>query len=763
MASYSSVYSQDRPELSRGSGAERKCSCPSPGHEDRKPSCSVNVNTGKWCCHGCGESGHVVEWLRLTRGVSGPEALQEARRLGFLVTPESPHRQRPGVKESLQSRRNGHRLPQQSNPIEQAPPCVLPDQYAACYRYRTPDGTEYARVYRDPANRPGRKADPYTLRTSGPHAGTWAHRAPQDRWPYRIETLSTGASVVIVEGEKCADALAALAEGPDVLTWMGGSSAVLRTNWNGLAGREVTLWPDADEPGKKCMARLADELSRIGAKSVQAINPEQARPTGWDVADAITTDGWGWEELERYLGRAEEVIEEETRRLKRVALAVLVRADGIQSQPVEWVWEPYIPSGAVTLMAGAPGCGKSFLSTALAASLSRGVTPFYRHATESIRTAILSLEDDPAKTIVPRLKSCEADLREIVIFDPYHPEADPLGTLSVGEGTEGELLRVLTAGVETHGFQLVVIDTLTAFTPAKVDGHAAVSVRQMMKPLARFASDCGVGVLVVTHTRKSTSDRSTHGVQATILGSVDYVASSRSALVVQKDPKAEKETAGIVTHAKCNFGPLGPSLSFSIGVGGWKWGEEREETAEEIEAANIARSEHARRKDREERQQARRAETRARIEKEIRTYLEVNEEEEISTRELRENIEGKNDIISSVLNELAGQGRLRRRKEGKQKVLWSLAGDDEELLQTGSLIETGSLTEEKKGTGLNSINTNVYPVKNKPVPTSLPIHAREGTGLCVSTGEELEKEIGKAPPEPGHEAVPKRFRGAMTW
>ena len=307
MASYSSVYAQDRPELIRGSGAERKCSCPSPGHEDRKPSCSVNVDTGKWCCHGCGESGHVVEWLRLTRGLSGPEALQEARQLGFLVTATGPHRHRPGVKESLQSRRNGHRLSQQSNPIEQAPPCVLPDQYAACYRYRAPDGTEYARVYRDPANRPGRKADPYTLRTSGPHAGTWAHRAPQDRWPYRIETLSTGASVVIVEGEKCADALAALAEGPDVLTWMGGSSAVLRTNWNGLAGREVTLWPDDDEPGKKCMARLADELGRIGAKSVQAINPEQARPTGWDVADAITTDGWGWEELERYLGRAEEV------------------------------------------------------------------------------------------------------------------------------------------------------------------------------------------------------------------------------------------------------------------------------------------------------------------------------------------------------------------------------------------------------------------------------------------------------------------------
>ena len=30
-------------------------------------------------------------------------------------------------------------------------------------------------------------------------------------------------------------------------------------------GREVTLWPDADEPGGQSMARLAGELDRIGA------------------------------------------------------------------------------------------------------------------------------------------------------------------------------------------------------------------------------------------------------------------------------------------------------------------------------------------------------------------------------------------------------------------------------------------------------------------------------------------------------------------
>ena len=675
MASYLSLYSQDRPELRRGSAAERRCSCPSPEHQDRKPSCSVNVDTGKWCCHGCGETGHVVEWLRLTRGISGPEALAQARQLGLLTAPGNGRGRRPWGQNNLQSGRNGHPVAGQLSPIQMAPIAALPRQFAACYRYRTPAGDEYARIYRYPANRAERKTDPYTLCASGPHAGTWVNRAPKKRWPYRVETLSAETPVVIVEGEKCADALAGLAERVDVLSWMGGSNAVLRTNWNDLVGREVTLWPDADRPGTSCMESLAGYLDRIGAASVQVIEPEENRPAGWDVADAIA-GGWGWEEIKRYVGQAEEAGEGERRRLQQVAQKVLMRADGIEPQPVEWVWEPYLPRGAVTLVAGAPGCGKSFLSTVVAASLSRGQTPFYGRPVERIKTAILSLEDDPSRTIVPRLKSCEAGLREIVIFDFYHPESESLGVLSAADRTGGELLPVLRAGVEAYGFRLVIIDTLTAFTPARVDGHAAVSVRQMMNPLARFATDCRVAVLVITHTRKNTGASSTHGVQATILGSVDYVASCRSALVVQRDPKAEGKGTGIVTHAKCNFGPLGPSLSFSIGAQGWEWGEEREESAEEIEAANIARRERNKTKDREERCQAKRAEARVRIQEEIRSYLKANEGEEISTRELRENIEGKNATVASVLNEMAGDGRLRRGKKGQQKVLWSLAGEE---------------------------------------------------------------------------------------
>ena len=655
---------------------------------------------------------------------------------------------------------NGQRPYRQPCSVDNAPLAALPSRCAACYRYRTPDGTEYARVYRYPENRAGRKADPYTLRTDGKHAGTWTHRAPQHRWPYRVETLTDATPVVIVEGEKCADALAGLAEGFGVLSWLGGSGAVLRTDWDALAGREVILWPDADDPGREAMARLAGELDRIGTAKVRMIDPEEDRPNGWDVADAIEKDGWGWKETQWYLLQAEQVDQQECRRLRRVAEQVLVSAGEIEPGRIDWLWEPYLPTGALTLMAGAPGCGKSFLSTALAASLSQGLTPFHRTRTEKIRTAILSLEDDPARTIVPRLKASGADLGEIVIFDQHHREADLVETLAMRDGTEGDLLRVLREGVKLRGIRLVIIDTLTAFTPASVDGHEAVAVRQMMKPLARFASECGVGVLVICHARKRSSHDSTHGVQATVLGSVDYVAACRSALLVQKDPKADEGTAGIMTHAKCNFGPLGPSLSFSIGGDGWRWGKERQESADEIEEALLARREHRRIKDREERIKARKAETRAHIEGRIRTYMEQYPGEEFSTRELRENIEVKNDTIAGVLHKMMEEKQLRRRRKGKQKVLWRLAeevnqertNDEDKRPKTGPRFETGPQKSNPPGIGLVDRKEKTWPVENKPVPLPPPIYARAGTGFGdrFSTGakRERKKGSGKGPPNP---------------
>ena len=163
----------------------------------------------------------------------------------------------------------------ESNPV----PVNLPAESEAVYSYRDPDRKEYARVYRCP----DRKADPYRL-----DGEAWVHRAPEKRWPYRAETLNDdGRKVLIVEGEKCAEAAAGKLKDWDVLSWMGGTGAVHKTDWQCLEDRHVILWPDADDPGRKAMTNLTGTASKAKAAAVQIVKPEPERKDGWDVANAI--------------------------------------------------------------------------------------------------------------------------------------------------------------------------------------------------------------------------------------------------------------------------------------------------------------------------------------------------------------------------------------------------------------------------------------------------------------------------------------------
>jgi putative DNA primase/helicase len=70
------------------------------------------------------------------------------------------------------------------------------------------------------------------------------------------------ARVLLVEGElKCEATRHVLAEkGFQVVTWCGGSSAVDRTDWAPLAGRDVTVWPDFDAPGLKAARSIRCRL-----------------------------------------------------------------------------------------------------------------------------------------------------------------------------------------------------------------------------------------------------------------------------------------------------------------------------------------------------------------------------------------------------------------------------------------------------------------------------------------------------------------------
>ncbi len=111
--------------------------------------------------------------------------------------------------------------------------------------------------------------------------------APPDPRPlYNQPGMSSAAQVVLVEGEKCAQAL--IDAGIVATTAMHGANApVDKTDWSPLSAKAVLIWPDRDKPGWDYAARAAQAILSAGAKSCHILYPPEEAAEGWDVADAI--------------------------------------------------------------------------------------------------------------------------------------------------------------------------------------------------------------------------------------------------------------------------------------------------------------------------------------------------------------------------------------------------------------------------------------------------------------------------------------------
>jgi hypothetical protein len=132
----------------------------------------------------------------------------------------------------------------------------------------------------------------------------WQFKAVPGLQPlYRLADLAADPSldVVIVEGEKCADAAQEVFPSSVVVTSPGGAASAAHADWSLLAGRDVLIWPDLDEAGQAYAEKVAEILSAF-ANSVQVVDVAALASTdqqggarepkkGWDVVDALD-EGW---------------------------------------------------------------------------------------------------------------------------------------------------------------------------------------------------------------------------------------------------------------------------------------------------------------------------------------------------------------------------------------------------------------------------------------------------------------------------------------
>lgn len=361
---------------------------------------------------------------------------------------------------------------------------------SAVYRYTDANGTLVAEIERYDWDKDGERKK--TFRPWDVARRKYTH--PETRPLYNLPNIIRAPEIVIVEGEKSADAL--IAQNIDATTAMGGSNAPLeKTDWTPLRGRKVIIWPDNDDTGKAYAERLKTHLEANGALAVSILSIPASKPQKWDAADAQGED----------LGALIRAMRADTATpyVRQSQFFPATEFDGIIPPPRQWHVEGLIPANQVTMLGGDGGVGKSLLALQLAIGTATG-KQWIGHHPKAGRAIYLSAEDDKDELHrrVADIAATEgtgmADLGDLILRSLAGEDA----LLAVADSRQGTLqttplLSELDQAIGDHGASLLVLDTLADFHSGEENNRAVA--RQFIGILRGLALRHECTVLLLAH------------------------------------------------------------------------------------------------------------------------------------------------------------------------------------------------------------------------------------------------------------------------
>jgi hypothetical protein len=231
----------------------------------------------------------------------------------------------------------------------------------------------------------------------------------------------------------------------------------------------------------------------------------------------------------------------------------LVPASTVKIRPVRWAWEGRMPAGALTLIPGREGIGKSLLLVWLTAQLTRGTLPGVHHGTP--RPVIYAAtEDSWSYTIAPRLIAAGADLDMVYRVEVVEEDAAvlpltlPRDCARLGEAIKRERVAMLA------------LDPLMSVIAPNLDTHRDRELRVALEPLVAVADATGCAVAGLAHFNKSVSVDALN----LITGSRAFSAVTRAVVAVARDPEAEDGSC-VLSQEKNNLGRVDlPSLRYDV-------------------------------------------------------------------------------------------------------------------------------------------------------------------------------------------------------
>lgn len=247
----------------------------------------------------------------------------------------------------------------------------------------------------------------------------------------------------------------------------------------------------------------------------------------------------------------------------------------VEPEDIKWRWRNRLAQGKITLLAGDPGAGKTYLALAITAAQTRGwALPGETTAHEPAHVVYLSREDDVGDTLRPRLDNLGADVSRVHVLAGATDGA-PVSLADVD---------VIADALQTTAAALVVIDPIQSWLGSRIDAHRANETRPVLDALGAVCARYRCAVLVIAHIPKARQGRPVTAA----LGSIDFAAAARVMLVAGANPK--DASCSVLAGVKNNIGPLPPSLGYLVdpATGGFSWLGAMDVTAADVLGANAA-------------------------------------------------------------------------------------------------------------------------------------------------------------------------------
>ncbi len=372
---------------------------------------------------------------------------------------------------------------------------------------------------------------------------------------YISDELPQTGFIFIVEGEKCVDELRNI--GLAAVTSAHGAQAAGKSDWGPLAGREVVILPDNDDGGRQYAQDVAAILTNLTpACRVRIVELPGLEEKG-DICDWIDPDGpMGCRTAEEIKEAITSIAEQAKLWTPKEAVStgyepIITCLADVEPVEVEWLWPQRIALGKLTVVAGDPGLGKSFITLDMAARVSTGQgfpdCPDVPGVVGDV--VLLSAEDGLADTIRPRLDAAKADVTRITAIEGIHRIDPDSGCESLEAfNLTDDLSRLEQAMTQSDNCRLVIIDPISAYLGGK-DSHKNAEIRTLLMPLTELAQRRGVAIVAVNHLRKS-EGRAIYRS----MGSIGFVAAARAAYIVAEDKDDPDGRRRLLLPTKNNLG-----------------------------------------------------------------------------------------------------------------------------------------------------------------------------------------------------------------